>query len=182
MDPFPPPQGLPSHVPPSPRVREVGGGAIAAIVCGAAALFLILLVPVGLAASSFAQQLAVVVGAQGAGAAPAGSELVDRRQSGETRYTFPAALENYGDGRYSAQCPSSYVEGCWQSAVFTEADCGNVLITLGFSNDPDGFEAERTDSMVLRDVVANEPTPVVFGNDGYEFGWVADVVCQLAES
>lgn len=160
----------------------MGGGAIAAIVGGAAALFLVLLLPVSFAAVHFGQQLGVVLAEQADGTAAAGSELVDRLQSGETRYSFPAALENYGDGRYSGLCPVEYDEGCWQSAVFTESDCATVSVVLWFSNDPDGYEPEQTATIELHDVVPYEAAPVVFGNDGFEYGWVADVRCPLAES
>ncbi|MFK4729257.1 hypothetical protein ROT00_06185 [Agromyces mediolanus] len=189
MDPyFPPPGAVPptEWTPPTPPSRPahgVGGGAIAAIAGGAAALFLVLSVPVGIAAATFGEELAVVL-ADSEATSWAGPEIdpVDRLQSGETLYTFPAALENYGDGRYGALCPASYVEGCWQSAVFTEADCGSVLVRLGFSNDPTALEPERMETIELRDVIAYDATPVVFGNDDYEYGWVADLVCQLTES
>jgi len=160
----------------------VGGGAIAAIAGGAAALFLVLLVPVSFAAVHLGEQFAVVAGGQVDDSAASASELVDRLQSGETRYTFPAALENYGDGRYSGLCPAEYAEGCWQSAVFTESDCATVSVVLGFSNDPDGYAPEQTTTIELHDVVPYEATPVVFGNDGFEYGWVADVLCPLTES
>ncbi|GAA2459203.1 hypothetical protein [Agromyces soli] len=182
MDPYSPLPGPAPQSPPPTRARGVGGGVIAASAGGAAALFLVLLVPVSFAAVHLGQQFAVVVDGQADGSAAAASELVDRLQSGETRYTFPAALENYGDGRYSGLCPAEYAEGCWQSAVFTESDCATVSVVLWFSNDPEGYEPEQTATIELHDVVPYEAAPVVFGNDGFEYGWVADVLCPVAES
>ncbi len=48
---------------------------------------------------------------------------VERFESSETFFTFPAALEIYADGRYNPQCPPGFASGCWQMALFTESDC-----------------------------------------------------------
>ncbi|MBT2498860.1 hypothetical protein J7E25_07105 [Agromyces sp. ISL-38] len=107
---------------------------------------------------------------------------VERYFSGETLYSFPAALEIYNDGRYDVECSFDFAYGCWEMALFTESDCTAMQVELVFSNDPDAFEPEHTQTIDVADVLGNEATVVVFGNDGYDFGWINDVMCLDAVS
>lgn len=111
-------------------------------------------------------------------------ELADKERffSGETLYSFPAAVEVYYDGRYDADCSFDFAYGCWQMALFTEASCTTMQVELGYSNDPDGFAPEQTESIGFADVVGYEATVVVFGNDDYDYGWINDVTCLDAVS
>jgi hypothetical protein len=102
---------------------------------------------------------------------------VDHYAADETFFTFPAAMEIYSDGRYSGECPVEYVSGCWQAGIITEAGCDALQVQLGFSNDPDAFAPEHTETMEFANVIAGETTPVVFGHDDYESGWLTDVLC-----
>jgi hypothetical protein len=116
---------------------------------------------------------------------PAGEPIADdealpdmeRFFSGETLFTFPAALEMYSDGRYDDRCPTSYEWGCWQMALFPEQACVSMQVDLGFSNDADAYEPEILRETVEAHVDANAPTIIVFGNDEYEYGWIHDVSC-----
>ncbi|RXZ67488.1 hypothetical protein [Agromyces albus] len=107
---------------------------------------------------------------------------VERFFSGETLYSFPAALEIYNDGRYDADCSFDFAYGCWQMALFTEANCTTMQVELGFSNDPEGWDPQHTESIDFAGVLGNEATAVVFGHDDYDFGWINDVTCLDAAS
>ncbi len=102
---------------------------------------------------------------------------VERFESSETFFTFPAALEIYADGRYNPQCPPGFASGCWQMALFTESDCGTLEVELGYSGDIDAALPEQTETIQLEGVEAGEETPLVFGNDDHEYGWVNQVTC-----
>jgi hypothetical protein len=103
---------------------------------------------------------------------------VTRYESSETLYTFPAALEQYSDGRYGDLCPTTYSEGCWEWALFTLDDCGSLRVDFAYSNDPDpSTTAEARESTTFTHVVADTAQPVVFGNDGYDIAWISDVAC-----
>jgi hypothetical protein len=102
---------------------------------------------------------------------------VERLESGETFFAFPAALEAYYDGRYTAECPLEYANGCWEQALFPEADCDTMQVQLGFTNDAEGFLPEHTETIEKKAVLANEATVVVFGNDDYGYGWINQVTC-----
>ena len=102
---------------------------------------------------------------------------VERFESSETFFTFPAALEIYADGRYNPQCPPGFASGCWQMALFTESDCTTLEVELGYSGDIDAALPEQTETVQLEAVEAGEETPLVFGNDDYEYGWVNQVTC-----
>ncbi len=102
---------------------------------------------------------------------------VERFESSETFFTFPAALEIYADGRYNPQCPPGFASGCWQMALFTEADCATLEVELGYSSDIDAALPDETETVHLEAVEAGEETPLVFGNDDYEYGWVNQVTC-----
>ena len=167
---------------PAPRRRRLSRGAITGIVAGAVVLVaFVTLVAIGVArvapdvARGFTD--AMEEAAQVDEDAGGEWEPVERYQSGETLYTFPAALEFYYDGRYDDSCPAGFDDGCWQTALFTDADCAAMQVEIGFSNDPDAYEPEYTEVFSRTDVVGNEATPVVYGNDQYDYGWVDDVVC-----
>lgn len=102
---------------------------------------------------------------------------VERYQSGETQYEFFAALEIYNDGRHSAECSLEYAHGCWQMALFTEADCDTMEVELGFTNDVDAYLPDYVETIEKSDVLGNEATVVVFGNDDWDFGWINQVTC-----
>jgi hypothetical protein len=102
---------------------------------------------------------------------------VDRLEAWETAFTFPAALEFYSDGRYGHLCDAQYSEGCWESALFTEADCAQLEIELGFANNPKALSPERSSTLTETDVVAFDTVPVVFGDDEFDYGWIEDVRC-----
>ena len=102
---------------------------------------------------------------------------VERFESSETFFTFPAALEIYADGRYNPQCPPGFASGCWQMALFTESDCSTLEVELGYSSDIDAALPDQTETIQLEGVKAGEETPLVFGNDEYEYGWVNQLTC-----
>lgn len=102
---------------------------------------------------------------------------VDRYQAGETGYEFFAALEIYNDDRYGAECSFEYRQGCWQMALFTETDCESMEVELGFTNDIEAYSPDHVETIEKRDVLGNEATVVVFGNDDYDFGWINQVTC-----
>ena len=83
----------------------------------------------------------------------------------------------YADGRYNPDCPPGFAVGCWQMALFTEADCDALQVEVGFSNDPDALLPDHIETIDSTDVVGDEATPLVFGNDDYEVGWVNQVTC-----
>lgn len=104
-------------------------------------------------------------------------ESVEHYYSGETLYTFPAALEIYSDGRYWAECPAEHEQGCWEMALITETDCAELEVTLGFSTDETTWEPDATELVRIDEVTGYAATPVVFGNDDYPYGWITEVVC-----
>ena len=102
---------------------------------------------------------------------------VERFESSETFFTFPAALEIYADGRYNPQCPPGFASGCWQMALFTEADCARSRSNSGTRATSTRRCPTQTETVQLEGVEAGEETPLVFGNDDYEYGWVNQVTC-----
>ena len=62
-------------------------------------------------------------------------------------------------------------------ALFTESDCDTLEVELGYSSDIDAALPEQTETIQLEAVEAGEETPLVFGNDDYEYGWVNQVTC-----
>jgi hypothetical protein len=169
---------------PSTR-RRLSAGAIAGIAAGGLAL-LALITFAAIGAANLATQAVTaateVIESEAAEAESGGSgetELADveRYQSGETMYDFSAALEIYNDGRYSAECPFTYAQGCWQMALFTDADCDAMVIELGFTNDVDAILPDKVETLEKQDVLGNEATVVVFGNDDYAYGWINQVTC-----
>ena len=115
--------------------------------------------------------------AEAGGGSGASEPGVDRMEADETFFAFPAAIEFYADGRYLGQCPDEYDQGCWQAALFTEADCDALQVQLGFSNDASAMAPDSTEIVEKLDAVAGEATVVVFGNDDYGYGWINQVTC-----
>jgi hypothetical protein len=102
---------------------------------------------------------------------------VESYSADEMYFSFPAAMEIYADGRYTKSCPLEFEYGCWETALITEASCAALEIHLQYSNDADAWTGEYTETMPKADVIGGAITPVVFGNDGYDFGWIHDVRC-----
>ncbi|WP_127793935.1 hypothetical protein [Agromyces sp. LHK192] len=149
--------------------RRPSRGVVIGIVAGAVA-FALLLVAVGLGAARVAEVISERMLAQSEAA-------VERWQSGETLFTFPAAIEWYGDDRMADQCPDKYLNGCWQSALFTEADCDALMVTVAFARDEGAVEPDWTRREFLHDVVGYEPTPLIYGDDEAGWSWIDDVQC-----
>ncbi|WP_400999569.1 hypothetical protein [Agromyces sp. GXQ0307] len=169
--------------------RRLPAAAVAGIVAGGV-LLIGALVAGGIGLFTFVQDVAETAiaeseGSAGPGAGGSGDQEpvvpgtddIGRYESFETGYEFPAALEMYGDGRYDDRCATGFVEGCWQAALFTEADCDALEITLAFNDDAESWVADETETRTIADVRADVAVPVVFGNDDREFGWVDQVRC-----
>ena len=62
-------------------------------------------------------------------------------------------------------------------ALFTEADCATLEVELAYSSDIDAALPDETETVHLEAAEAGEETPLVFGNDDYEYGWVNQVTC-----
>ncbi|WP_430645708.1 hypothetical protein [Agromyces sp. GXS1127] len=167
----------------SPR-RGLSGGAIAAIVAGAVALVALLAVGGvavfglvrGVAETAVSEASRAAEPADPGAQADAGGDVA-RYESFETGYEFAAALEVYSDGRYDGECSLEFLEGCWQMALFTEAECAELEITLAYNDDAESWTAEEIETRIVPDVRADEAVPVVFGNDEREYGWVDRVTC-----
>ena len=168
--------------------RGMSRGAILGIVAGGAALVALItfaaigaanLVTQGVTAATDAIESEAANAAPGTdgGSGATDNVNVERLQSGETLFAFPAALEAYYDGRYTAECPLEYMDGCWERALFPEADCDTMQVQLGFTNDADKFLPDHTETIEKEGVLGNEATVVVFGNDDYGYGWINQVTC-----
>jgi hypothetical protein len=169
------PGGVQPWAPAASPTRLARGGLIALVASGAALLFIGLAVAAGFAAASLGQQAGRAIEQA---ASEHADEMVDRYQSGETLFTFPAALEFYYDGRFQYECPSDVEAGCWEAAVFTESDCDAMTVAVGYSNSRTAVEPDDIEMIELSDVLAYDQTHFVFGNDDYAYGWVMDVVCH----
>jgi hypothetical protein len=152
------------------RNRSLSGVAIAGIVAGGVALLALITFGIIGGANLVTQAAATAQEA-------VEDSMVDRYQSGETSYAFFAALEIYHDGRYDAQCPIEFDGACWQNALFTEADCETMQVTLAFTDDMNAVAPDFTETIEIRDVVAYEAPPVVYGNQAYGYGWITGVTC-----
>jgi hypothetical protein len=162
---------------PSPRRGLSRGGVIGIVAGSVAVLALITFVVIGVA--NLATNAITTATETLESAAADFEELpdVDRYQSGETQYEFFAALEIYNDGRHDAKCSLDYAQGCWQMALFTEADCNTMEVELGFTDDVNAYSPDHVETVEKHDVLGNEATVVVFGNDNYDFGWINQVTC-----
>jgi len=172
---------------PAPARKGLSTGAIIGIAAGAVAVLALVVVAIFGAASLVTQFTSTaeeaIESATGGSNGIEAPELVDveRYESSETSFTFPAALELYNDGRLEAECPSDYLEGCWQSAVFPDESCGTMRVELAFSDSPTDPQPEHVES-VEYSAQAGEAVDVVFGNDAYDYGWINDVTCDEAAS
>ncbi|MGR2751278.1 hypothetical protein [Agromyces arachidis] len=151
---------------------------------------------IGIVAAS-AGVVALVVGA-GLGATRLAEQLVDqaavtvddadwssdgdavRYSADETYFTFPSGLEEYADGRYQARCPAEFAAGCWEAVLIPEASCPSLEVDLEFTNDDETWVVQARETVAIPDARAGEATPVVFGQDDYDYGWIADVRCGEA--
>ena len=172
--------------PPAPaRRRRLPGWAIAAIAVGVVVLLSLITLGtlgavrlIGEAGESASRALeSEITGEEADGGSGAADPGVERMEVDETFFAFPAALEFYADGRYLDECPAEFEQGCWQSALFTEADCESLQVELGYTDDADAVSPDTTETIEKRGVVAGQPTVVVFGNDDYGYGWINQVTC-----
>lgn len=168
--------------------KRLSTGAIIGIAAGAVAVLALVAVAIFGAASlvtHFASNAEdAIESATGGGDGLDESEIddVERYESSETFYTFPAALEVYNDGRLDAECPSDYLEGCWQTALFTDESCDTMQVELAFSDSPTDPAPEHVETVEKHDVEAGEAVDVVFGHDEYDYGWINEVTCLDAAS
>ncbi|MDQ0575995.1 hypothetical protein [Agromyces albus] len=86
-------------------------------------------------------------------------------------------MEAYADGRYTKFCPFAFESGCWETALITEASCAALEMDLHYANDAGAWTGEHTETIEKADVTGGEFTPVVFGHDEYDVGWIHDVRC-----
>ena len=176
----------------TPPPTACGGGsrprAIIGIAAGGVAVLAVVAASIFGAASLATQFTSIaeeaIESATGDGDGIEGSEFddVERYESSETAFTFPAALEYYNDGRLDADCPSDYSQGCWQTAVFPEASCSTMRVDLAFSDSPTDPAPEHVETVERHDTQAGEAVEVVFGQDEYDYGWINDVTCLEATS
>lgn len=103
---------------------------------------------------------------------------VERYFSGETLYTFPAALEIYSDDRYGDRCDEEFAQGCWQMALFTEQNCTSMEVVLAFSNHETSPKPQSTTPTFESNVEGNTATVIVFGDDDYDYAWISEVICH----
>ncbi len=174
--------------PPTAVRKRLSTGAIIGIAAGGVAVLALVAASI-FGAASLATQFTsaaeeAIESATGDGDGIADSEFddVERYESSETAFTFPAAIELYNDGRLDAECPSDYLEGCWQAAVFPDQSCGTMRVELAFSDSPTDPEPEHVETVEQHDAQAGEPVDVVFGHDEYDYGWINDVTCLEAAS
>ncbi|WP_350349458.1 hypothetical protein ABIQ69_05955 [Agromyces sp. G08B096] len=160
--------------PPRPS-RGLSGGWIAGIAATAAVLVLGLAAGIAFALPAVLDRmtLAAPVGGDGTG-----DDGVIHYGSGATAFTFPAELEYYTDGRFAADCPVEFEQGCWEGAIFPEADCNVLTVWVGFASDPSVMEPEETRTLRFTAIGAGELVPLVYGHDDYADAWITDVVCH----
>jgi hypothetical protein len=108
---------------------------------------------------------------------PAWTGETVRYSADETRFTFPAAMEEYYDGRYTGRCPTEYRYGCWQMAVITEAACASLEVDIEFTNDESAWVGDEQEILAMTSVTAGAATPVVFGSNEFDWAWIANVRC-----
>ena len=172
--------------PPTARKR-LSTGAIIGIAAGGVAVLALVAATIFGATSLVTQftstaQQAIESATGGDGAEGSEFDDVERYESSETAFTFPAAIELYNDGRLDAECPSDYLEGCWQAAVFPDQGCATMRVELAFSDSPTDPAPEHVETFEQNDARAGESVDVVFGHDEYDYGWINDVTCVEAAS
>lgn len=172
------------NVPRSPATRRgPSRGWIAGIVAGASVVVIGLVVGLVFGVTALTARVTDLAGRMTDLAeleAEGESTATEFIPSSELMFTFPAAIEWYGDGRHLDQCPTDAANGCWDVAVIPDADCDTMLVEIIFSGtaaDPVSTFEERE----FDDVRAGEPSVVVFWNDDAETGWINDVRCLDVE-
>ncbi|MGX5696330.1 hypothetical protein ACWKWP_09045 [Agromyces soli] len=157
--------------------RGLGAWPTVAIVGGALVVVAGLAVAAGFGAVAIGERLSQLAEEHEAAS-------VQHYQPGETLFTFPASLEYYADGRLSHLCDPE-LAACWEGAVFTNADCSELTVHLGYwrsmppsDGDAISTEPDVVDTVRIDDVLAYEQTPVVFGDDRYELGAIVDLTCS----
>lgn len=159
------------------RRRRVG---LVIVIVAASLAVLALFVAAGVGATKVALQLEGLASALDEPVQTYAPADVETYSADEMSFTFPAAMELYNDGRYSQQCPAEFTAGCWQAAVITEASCTSLQVDLEYSNDDgDDWTVQARETITVSDVVAGDITPIVFGHDGYNYGWIFDVRCVV---
>ncbi|GAA1791960.1 hypothetical protein [Agromyces lapidis] len=161
--------------PAQPPRRGLATGWIVGIAAGCV-LLLALVVGIGFGAVALGQRLAA-----DSNQFEAAEELPDyvRYEARESGFTFPAALELFNDGRYDAECPTTFELGCWQMALIPEADCSRATVSLEFSDGSGKTVHSEERELTL---AAQSRKLLVFGGDEYDGAWVHDVVCLDAEA
>ncbi|MFB9310638.1 hypothetical protein BJY17_003543 [Agromyces hippuratus] len=167
--------GAASTAPPVPR-RGLSTGWIAGIVAGASVVVIGLVVALAFGVSALTQRVTEL--AEPEFDSGTTSETVERFSAAETGFTFPAAIEYYDDGRYAGQCSAEYEQGCWMAAVIPEGDCSIMIVSVAFAETLEQEESDYVQTLRFFDVVAGEPTPVVYGDDDYASSWLADITCN----
>lgn len=162
---------------PTPARRSGRGrrvGLVAGIVAASAGV-VALIVGAAFGATRLAEQFADEVSVLAEQPEWTGETL--RYSSDETLYSFPAAMEEYYDGRYWDECPEEFAGECWQLAVIPEASCAALEVDLEFTDDESSWTGDEREVVPFTDVEAGEVTPVVFGHHDYDWAWIADVRC-----
>lgn len=162
----------------APKRRRRAGHVIAVIAASLGVLALV--VAVGVGAAMVAPQLERLASALDEPLQTDAPADVESYSADEMRFTFPAAMETYADGRYTKFCPFDFEDGCWETALITETSCAALEIDLQYANDAGAWTGEHMETIEKADVTGGEITPVVFGHDEYDFGWVHDVRCADA--
>ena len=52
-----------------------------------------------------------------------------------------------------------------------------LTVELAFTDDVDAILPEHVETIEKQDVLGNEATVVVFGNDEHAYGWINQVIC-----
>ncbi|SIO21705.1 hypothetical protein [Agromyces cerinus] len=167
--------GAANTAPPAPR-RGLSTGWIVGIVAGGSVIVIGLIVALAFGVTALGQRVAEIAEPQFDSGTS--SETVERFSVAETGFTFPAAIEYYDDWRYADQCSAEYEQGCWMAAVIPESDCSIMIVSVAFAETLEQEDADYIQTLRYFDVVAGEPTPVVYGDDDYASSWLADITCN----
>jgi len=95
----------------------------------------------------------------------------------QTHFSFPAAVEQYSDGRYADRCPAGFGVGCWQMAVITEASCASLEVEVAYTHEETAWTGDEQETLAFTEVAAGAVIPLVFASDEYEWAWIEDVRC-----
>ena len=167
--------GVANMTPPAPR-RGLSTGWIVGIVAGGTAIVVGLVVALAFGVSALTQRVTELAEPQFD--AGTNSETVERYSASEMGFTFPAAIEYYDDGRYADLCSAEHEQGCWTAGVVPESDCSIMIVSVGFAKTMEQETVDYVQTLRYFDVVAGEPTPVVYGDDDYASSWLVDITCN----